>query len=232
MLGSRYPAASLPVPPRSGPFRTLLRHTCNMAGAAHLPPLETDIPGCVARRSCGRPERAARSRCRVPVPEAAAAGASTLTTARAQPGRYRRGQSRRERPGYPAPLQSRASGPSPGTHCERAPTGTASSLGAIHRTEQPLPCSSPPPTDPQQPPPLKPSGASQVRVSPSRRPGEAGVQARAGRAPCPSRGCALRWCSPWPELRLLHPGPLPLPSRAVVAVGARCHTPGGPARTR
>ncbi len=54
MLGSRYPAASPPVPPHSGPFRTLLRHTGNMEGAAHLPPL--DIPGYVARRSGGRPE--------------------------------------------------------------------------------------------------------------------------------------------------------------------------------
>ncbi len=34
---------------------------------------------------------------------------------------------------------------------------------------------------------------------------------RLGPAPCPSMGCALRWCSPWPELRLLHPGPLPCP---------------------
>lgn len=53
MIRSRHPAASPRVPPRSGPFRTLLRHTCNMERAAHLPPL--DIPGYVARRSGGRP---------------------------------------------------------------------------------------------------------------------------------------------------------------------------------
>jgi hypothetical protein len=33
-------------------------------------------------------------------------------------------------------------------------------------------------------------------------------------APRPRVSCPLRWRSPWPELRLRHPGPLPCPRRA------------------
>ena len=91
----------------------------------------------------GRPERATRSRCRVPVPELLRQGASDLMAARAQPGQCRGGQSSSERPGYPAPLQSLASGPCSGTVRERAPTDTATALGALHRPGLRLPRAAP-----------------------------------------------------------------------------------------
>jgi hypothetical protein len=51
-------------------------------------------------------------------------------------------------------------------------------------------------------------------------------------APHPRMSCPPRSRSPRPELRLLHADPVPLPSRAFVAIGARCHTPNGPTRTQ
>lgn len=56
--------------------------------------------------------------------------------------------------------------------------------------------------------PLEPTSAVQVRASPFHRPGTRGVQPSALEpALPPSMGCLLHPRSPWPELRLRHPGP-------------------------
>jgi hypothetical protein len=49
----------------------------------------------------------------------------------------------RERPVHPAPLQSLASGPCSGAVRERAPTDTATALGALHRPGLRLPRAAP-----------------------------------------------------------------------------------------
>jgi hypothetical protein len=64
--------------------------------------------------------------------------------------------------------------------------------------------------------PLEPTSAVQVHASPFHRPGTRGVQPSALEpAPPPSMGCPLRSRSPWPELRLRHPGPFRAPGALV-----------------
>jgi len=138
--------------------------------AAHLPPL--DIPGCMASCSCSRPERATRSRCWVPVPGVAAAGVSALTlrelNRRNAAGASRGASSLDTR----LPLGSRASCPCPGTVRGRAPTGTATALGAIHRTEQRPPCSPPQSSPNRNSRTPEALCAPQVRASPLHQPRE------------------------------------------------------------
>jgi len=63
--------------------------------------------------------------------------------------------------------------------------------------------------------PLEPPSAVQVRTSPFPAARDTSAQPSALLpAPRPRMSCPLRWCSPWPELRLRHPDPLPCPRRA------------------
>jgi hypothetical protein len=119
----------------------------------------------VARRCRGRPERAARTRCRAPEPELLRQGHRLYRVRRLNRSDNRgtirggNGLDAWHRSSYGQAVAC------PGTVRECAPAGTATALGALHK----------------------------------------------------------------PELRL-HSGPLPLPLRAFVTVGARCHTPNRPAR--